>query len=101
MTKNFANVLITGVTGSGASYLAEHLCNSYTDLEIHGISRWHSTSSQVNLKEVAERVEIHECDLFDFSSVLQFFNAVRPTNIFHLASHANVRAGFVLRWCNE
>lgn len=95
MTKTFANVLITGVTGSGASYLAEHLCNSYTDMEIHGISRWHSTSSQVNLKEVAERVKIHECDLCDFSSVLQVLNAVRPTHIFHLASHANVRAGFV------
>lgn len=95
MANTFENVLITGVTGSGASYLAEHLCDSYSMLDLHGISRWHSTSNDGNLEGVAERVKVHECDLCDFSSVLNVINSVQPTHIFHLASHANVRAGFV------
>ena len=37
---------------------------------------------------------VHECDLLDFSSVLQALRAAQPDVVFHLASHANVRACF-------
>ena len=88
-------ILITGITGSGASYLAEHLANKYVDAEIHGVVRWHSTTEHKNLINVAKRVETHECDLCDFSSILRTLEIVKPTHIFHMASHANVRAGFI------
>ncbi|MDA7792362.1 GDP-mannose 4,6-dehydratase [bacterium] len=88
------NILITGITGSGASYLAEHLCDIYPDAEIHGITRWHSTTGPNNLVDILHRVQLHECDLCDFSSVMRALIAAKPTHIFHLASHANVRAGF-------
>ena len=38
MSQKLKTIVITGITGSGASYLAEHLCNSYDDIELHGIS---------------------------------------------------------------
>ena len=88
-------ILITGVTGSGASYLAEHLSDVYPDSEIHGISRWHSTTDVQNLVSVRDRVQLHECDLTDFSSLMWALQKSNPTHIFHMASHANVRAGFV------
>ena len=88
-------ILITGIAGSGASYLAEHLASKYPNAEINGITRWHSTTSPVNLSAVIQRVRLHECDLCDFSSVLRTLHETEPTHVFHLASHANVHAGFI------
>ena len=87
-------VLITGITGSGGSYLAEYLVRNHPTIKIHGISRWHSTSNSDNLESINSCVEIHECDLNDLGSVYRVINQVRPEVIFHLASHAKVRASF-------
>ena len=87
--------LITGITGSGASYLADFLAlDCEEDLEVHGIARWHSTSQHNNLKKCSHKVNVHECDLLDLSSVIRTLRKVKPDYIFHLASHANVRACF-------
>ena len=87
-------VLITGISGSGGSYLAEHIVNHYPDVEVHGIARWHSTTSKNNLSHIADKITVHECDLNDLSSVLRVLEKVEPNGIFNLASHANVRACF-------
>lgn len=91
---NHLKVLITGISGSGGSYLADHITENYPTVEVHGISRWHSTSSHKNLSKCQGKIQVHECDLTDFSSVLSTIKRVRPDIIFHLASHANVRASF-------
>ena len=91
----FKRALITGISGSGGSYLAEHIVNSQKDVEVHGIARWHSTTTSNNLDTIRNNVKIHECDLNDFSSILNVLKVVKPDVIFHLASHANVRAGFI------
>ena len=91
----FKRSLITGISGSGGSYLAEHIVNNYKDVEVHGIARWHSTTTSNNLENISNNVTIHECDLNDFSSILNVLKVVKPDVIFHLASHANVRAGFI------
>jgi GDP-4-dehydro-6-deoxy-D-mannose reductase len=88
------SVLITGVAGSGGSYLAEHLIQNYPQLEVHGIARWHSSSLAASRNKIQDRLKIHECDLCDFSSVLNVLKITKPSRIFHLASHANVRASF-------
>ncbi len=93
-TAEIRTALITGITGSGGSYLAEYLVRHQPQVAVHGIARWHSTSAAENLREVADRVVVHECDLNDFSSILAVLKRVRPDAIFHLASHANVRACF-------
>jgi GDPmannose 4,6-dehydratase/GDP-4-dehydro-6-deoxy-D-mannose reductase len=87
-------VLITGIAGSGGSYLAEYIVNNCPEVEVHGISRWHSTTATNNLKKIRDKVNVHECDLNDFSSVFRILNEVKPDAIFHLAAHANVRASF-------
>lgn len=88
------SVLITGIGGAAGSYLAEFFAGSYPDFKVHGISRWHSASLD-NLSEVSGRITVHEADLLDFGSVLSVLTEVRPDVIFHLASHANVRASFI------
>jgi len=90
----FKRALITGISGAGGSYLAEHIVQNYPEVEVHGIVRWHSTSGGRNLAQVENRICTHECDLLDFSSVLNTLKETEPDVIFHLASHANVRTGF-------
>ena len=89
----FRRILITGISGSGGSYLAETVASDHPEVEIHGIARWHSTTRE-NLSEVTDKVTVHEADLLDYGSVLSVIQKVRPDGIFHLASHANVRASF-------
>ncbi len=92
--RDIKRVLITGMTGSGGSYLAEYLIEHHPQIEVHGISRWHSTTASHNLARVAEKVVVHECDMNDVSSLFSVVREVRPDAVFHLASHANVRASF-------
>jgi GDP-4-dehydro-6-deoxy-D-mannose reductase len=87
-------VLITGIAGSGGSYLAEYIAESHPDVEIHGFSRWHSTT-QNNLFSISRKTRLHEVDLLDMSSVMTGLEEARPEAIFHLAAHANVRASFI------
>lgn len=93
--RDIKRVVITGISGSGGSYLAEYIVGNHPQVEVHGIARWHSTSCQENLKNIANRVTIHECDLNDLSSVVRTLQDVKPEGIFHLAAHANVRASFI------
>lgn len=93
--KEIKRVLITGIGGAGGSYLAEYIVENHPAVEVHGISRWHSTTKD-NLGAVADRVKVHECDLMDFGSVFSVISEVQPDVIFHLAAHANVRASFII-----
>jgi len=93
-SQEIKKVLITGIAGSGGSYLAEYIVEKHPEVEVHGISRWHSTSSQINLEKIKNSISVHECDLNDFSSILRVLDKVKPDAIFHLASYANVRAAF-------
>ena len=88
-------VLITGIAGSGASYLAEHIVEAHPEVEVHGLSRWHSTTKQDNLTAIRSKIHVHEADLLDFGSTAAVLKAVQPDAIFHLAAYANVRASFI------
>lgn len=91
---NIKKVLITGISGSGGSYLAEYIVNNQTKVEVHGISRWHSATID-NLSLVNKNVTVHEADLMDMGSIIEVLQKVKPDAIFHLAAHANVRASFI------
>ena len=93
--RTFQRVLITGISGSGGSYLAEYIAKYQPNVEVHGLSRWHSTASSENLRAIAHKVNLHEADLMDCGSVMGVIQQVRPDAIFHLAAHANVRASFI------
>jgi len=92
--RNIKKALITGISGSAASYLADYIIEHHPHVEIHGISRWHSTTSGKNLKNSMAKVHIHECDLTDFSSIFTVLEKTKPDAIIHLAAHANVRESF-------
>jgi len=92
-------ILITGINGSGASYLAEFLV-TVPDMEVQGITRWHTDRSRVsggysNLQNAQSKIKLFECDLSDLSSVIRVLEETKPDVIYHMASHANVRLCFV------
>ncbi len=86
--------LITGIAGSGGSYMAEYIQKHYPQVEIHGIARAGSPNAQENLREVKDKIKLHECDLTHMPAVLKALETSSPDVIFHLASNANVRASF-------
>lgn len=88
------NCMITGIAGSGGSYLAEYVCFNHPDWQVHGLKRWHSTTNTDNLKSIKDKIKLHECDLLDLSSIIRVLREVMPERIFALASHANVRVCF-------
>lgn len=88
------SALITGIGGSGGSYLAEYIVEHHPEVKVHGFARWHS-STQDNLHGLRGKVTVHEVDLNDFGSVIAALQEVKPDAIFHLAAHANVRASFI------
>jgi GDPmannose 4,6-dehydratase/GDP-4-dehydro-6-deoxy-D-mannose reductase len=92
--RSYQRILITGVTGSGGSYVAEHVARENPAALLAGFSRWHSTTNARNLEAVAGRLRLYEVDLMDLSSVIMALRDHRPDAIIHLASHANVRASF-------
>jgi len=85
--------LITGIAGSGGSHLAEYLVDN-EDIEVHGVSRCHSNTSNANLKRIKDDIILHECDLNDLSATIRTIEAAKPDYIFHLAAHANVHVCF-------
>lgn len=88
------SVLITGISGSGGSYLAEYIVHNKPGVQVHGISRWHSSTVD-NLGDIRNSVTVHEADLMDMGSIMVVLQKVKPDAIFHLAAHANVRASFI------
>jgi GDP-4-dehydro-6-deoxy-D-mannose reductase len=95
MVPAFERALITGIAGSGGSYLAEHIVNHWPSVAVYGFSRWHSTTASDNLQAIRDRVTVYEVDLMDFGSLLSALQEIKPDAIFHLAAHANVRASFI------
>lgn len=92
-TPALRRVLLTGVAGSGGSYLAEYILDRHPEVEVHGIARWHSASRPKG-DLFGGRVTVHECDLLEYGSVVSALERARPEAIFHLAAHANVRTSF-------
>ena len=82
-------VLITGIAGSGGSYLAEYIANNHPEVEIHGLA--YSRSTRLNLKTLGNKITQHEADLKDFGSVFSKLDKLQPDAIFHFAAFSNVR----------
>jgi GDP-4-dehydro-6-deoxy-D-mannose reductase len=93
--RKIKRVLITGVSGSGGSYLAEYILEHHPNVQVYGIARGDLIVVPKNLEKTHSKMTIQECDLNDFSSILTILKKTRPNAIFHLASNANVRASFI------
>ncbi len=88
-------VLITGITGSGGSYLAEYLLDQAPEkdrIKVIGTTRDHSSSR--NVDHIKDRLLMRYLDLNDPLTVYRLFDADRPDVVMHIASMANVRKSF-------
>ncbi len=88
------NILITGITGSGGSYLADYILSNHPECNVFGLHRWHSAGTLSNIEHIKDKITILECDLLDLSSVIRALKIANPDKIFHLAAFANVRKCF-------
>ena len=86
----FKKCLITGITGSGGSYLAEHILSKNNKIKIFGIYR---SAGNKNLLK-SKRIKLLKGNLCNFSKTQKIIKKVNPDLIFHLASTANVRESF-------
>ena len=90
INRKFNKCLITGITGSGGSYLTEHILKKDNKIKIFGIYR--SVGNKKLLKY--SRVKLFKGDLCNFNKTQKIIKKIKPDIIFHLASNANVRASF-------
>tara|TARA_A100001015_G_scaffold260120_1_gene304600 strand:+ start:2405 stop:3376 length:972 start_codon:yes stop_codon:yes gene_type:complete len=89
--RNFKNCLITGITGSGGSYLAEHINNKNKKIKILGTTRKKVSDVNQILKKISS---ISRLNLQNFNLTKKYLNKTKPELIFHIASYADVRKSF-------
>jgi len=88
-------IMITGIGGSAGSYLVDHIIENHPNVEIQGMTRWHTNETNLrNIEKHLDKIKLFECDLTDFSSLIRTLQTAKPDVIFHLASYANVRTAF-------
>jgi GDP-mannose 4,6-dehydratase len=93
MNRNFKRCLITGITGSGGSYLAEHILKKDKNIKIFGLYR--SNGYKKLLKTIAKKkIFFFKVDLKKFNKLKNIVKKINPDVIFHIASNADVRASF-------
>jgi len=87
-------VLITGIAGSGGSYLAEYLLKK--KVKIFGIFRKKNKKYLYNLEKLKnnKKVSLIDCDLTKYSLLEKKLIKIRPDIIFHIASNADVLESF-------
>tara|TARA_Y100000992_G_scaffold287585_1_gene240507 strand:+ start:873 stop:1838 length:966 start_codon:yes stop_codon:yes gene_type:complete len=91
--RSFSRILITGIHGSGGSYLAEHLLKKKLNFKIYGI---YNSSNNKNIKHIKNKNLItYKCNLTNYKKTLQIINKIKPSLVFHLASIADVKKSFL------
>ena len=93
MNRSFKRCLITGIGGSGGSYLAEHILKKSPKTKIFGFYRSTGYSSYLK-KKYKSKITNTKIDLKDFKNLKKKLKTVKPDVIFHLASNADVRKSF-------
>ncbi len=90
--RKFKKIFITGITGSGGSYLAEFINNKNKNIKIYGSYR--SVGYKKILEKKIKNIKLFKLNLKNYSKTKKILHKVRPDAIFHLASNANVRDSF-------
>ncbi len=83
-----SKALITGITGQDGSYLAELLLGK--GYEVHGVVRRSSTESFERIAHLHDRIQLHQADLLDHSSLVEVVRAVRPRELYNLGAQSFV-----------
>jgi GDP-4-dehydro-6-deoxy-D-mannose reductase len=84
-------ILITGINGFAASWLAKKLVAGTTD-EIHGTIR--IRSDLYRIKDIKDKLHLHTIELADAVSVQNVLQEVKPDQIYHLAAQSYVKSSW-------
>src|SRR5262249_20820662 len=76
--------LITGITGQDGSYLAELLLGK--PYRVCGMVRRNSTENFLRIEHLRDRIELHQADLLDHTSLAQVLEQVQPDEVYNLAA---------------
>ena len=88
-------ILITGVSGSGGSYLAEHILKK-KNVEVVGLIRSKNKLRNKNIVDLlkSKNFSIKHSNLSNINKLKDLINKIKPHIVFHLASNADVRKSF-------
>lgn len=92
--RNFKRCLITGIAGSGGSYLADFILKKDKKIKIYGFYRSDRYKKILQKKFGKKRLFFYKIDLNNFKKVKKLLKILKPDLIFNLASDADVRKSF-------
>ncbi len=80
--------LITGITGQDGSYLAELLLNK--GYRVCGMVRRSSTENFQRIEHLRQRIQLHQGDLLDHTSLAKILEQTQPAEVYNLAAQSFV-----------
>jgi GDPmannose 4,6-dehydratase len=80
--------LITGITGQDGSYLAELLLEK--GYQVCGMVRRSSTENFQRIEHLRNKIQLHQGDLLDHTSLSKVLEQVQPTEVYNLAAQSFV-----------
>ena len=83
--------IVTGATGSGGSYLIEHILKKQKSIKIYGFYR---SIGYLNDLKKYKNCKLIKINLLNYINLKEQIKKIKPDVIFHLASDANVRNSF-------
>ena len=89
INRKFHKCFITGVSGSGGSYLAEYIFKKNPNIKLSGTYR---KKNQITKK--LKNIKLYKCDLTNYNQIYKQLIKEKPDLIYHFASNADVRGSF-------
>lgn len=88
------HALITGITGQDGAYLSKYLIQK--DYKITGVVRsyFHSNLFGLQYLDIADKVDLKECDLTDLAQVISIIKEIKPDEVYNLAAQSSVSLSF-------
>ena len=93
MNRKFKRCLITGITGSGGSYLCEHILSKEQKIKIYGTYRSPGYLKYLKNK-YKKKIKFYKINLRLYKKLKKIINIIKPDLIYHIASNADVRGSF-------
>ena len=92
----FGRALLTGVTGQDGAYLSQFLLDK--GYEVHGLLRRSASADVIGTRlkwlGIADKIEVHDGDLIDLSSLIRVLQEVGPSEIYNLAAQSFVASSW-------
>lgn len=86
--------IITGITGQDGAYLAQYLLG--LNYAVVGLTRSYSSAGLSKLMKLGidSHIQLEECDLMDYSSIIRILQKYKPDEFYNLAAQSSVAASF-------